>query len=82
AVDTTPTSARTRDVRVPDSTRKMVSFGIGYKPTDRFEINASYAHIFVNQAHLDGSVSPTGDVVTGQFDDYGNLLSLSAQYHF
>lgn len=82
AVDTTPTSAKTRDVRVPDSTRKMVSFGIGYKPTERFEINASYAHIFVNKAHLDGSASPTGDVVTGQFDDYGNLLSLSAQYHF
>lgn len=82
AVDTTPTSAKNRDVRVPDSTRKMLSVGIGYRPTDRFEIDASYAHIFVNKAHLDGSPSPTGDVVTGQFDDYGNLLSLSAQYHF
>jgi len=82
AVDTTPTTAKNRDVRVPDSTRKMLSFGIGYQPTERFEIDASYAHIFVNKAHLDGSTSSTGDVVAGNFDDYGNLLSLSAQYHF
>ncbi|MGC1546959.1 MAG: outer membrane protein transport protein [Rhodanobacter sp.] len=82
SVDTTPTSATNRDPRVPDSTRKMVSVGIGYKASDRFTINASYAHIFVNQAHLDGSVSSTADVLTGNFDDYGNLLSLSAQYKF
>jgi len=81
SVDTTPTYNATRDARVPDSTRKFAAVGLGYKASEHFEINASYAHIFVNQAHI-RSVSPTGDVLTGNYDDYGNLLSLSAQYKF
>lgn len=82
SVDTTPTYAATRSPRVPDSTRKFLSFGVGYKATEKFEINASYTHIFVNNAHLNGAVSSTGDVLAGNFDDYGNLLSISAQYKF
>jgi long-chain fatty acid transport protein len=81
AVDTTPSYSAVRDVRVPDSTRKLATVGIGYKASEHFEINASYAHIFVNQAHIN-STSSTGDVVNGNFDDYGNLLSLSAIYKF
>lgn len=81
SVDTTPTYNATRTARVPDSTRKFAAVGIGYKASEHFELNASYAHIFVNQAHVN-STSPTGDTLTGNFDDYGNLLSLSAQYKF
>ena len=81
AVDSTPTYNAVRDVRVPDSTRQMVSVGLGYKASEHFEINASYAHIFVNQAHIN-STSSTGDVVSGNFSDYGNLLSMSAIYKF
>ncbi|HET6552203.1 MAG TPA: outer membrane protein transport protein, partial [Dyella sp.] len=81
AIDTTPTYSATRDPRVPDSTRQLVSVGLGYKASEHFLINASYAHIFVNSAHM-SSTSSTGDVITGSSDDYGNLLSLSAQYKF
>jgi len=82
AVDTTPTHASTRSPRVPDSTRKFLSFGVGYKASEHFELNASYAHIFVNNAHMNGAISGTNDVLTGSSDDYGNLLSISAQYKF
>ncbi len=82
AVDSTPTYAVTRSPRVPDSTRKLATVGVGYKASDRFEVNASYAHIFVNQAHMNGAHSGTGDVLVGSSDDYGNLLSLSATYKF
>lgn len=81
SVDTTPTYNATRTPRVPDSTRKFAAVGLGYKASEHFEINASYAHIFVNQAHVNAT-SSTGDRLTGNFDDYGNLLSLSAQYKF
>jgi long-chain fatty acid transport protein len=81
AVDTTPSYYAVRDVRVPDSTRKLATVGIGYKASEHFELNVSYAHIFVNSAHIN-STSSTGDVITGDFDDYGNLLSFSAQYKF
>jgi long-chain fatty acid transport protein len=82
AIDTTPTYADTRSPRVPDSTRKWLAFGIGYKATDRFEINAGYAHIFVNEAHINGVTSGTGDRLVGSNDDKGNLLSVSAKYSF
>lgn len=81
ALDTTPTQTSTRDPRVPDATRQLVSFGAGYKVSDNFVLNASYAHIFVNKARMNAT-SSTGDVITGTSDDYGNLLSLSAQYKF
>ncbi|HEY4091322.1 MAG TPA: outer membrane protein transport protein [Luteibacter sp.] len=82
AVDTTPTYDDTRSPRVPDSTRKWLAFGAGYKVSERFEINAGYAHIFVNKAHIAGSVSSTQDKLIGENDDKGNLLSLSAKYQF
>ncbi|WP_430391551.1 OmpP1/FadL family transporter [Dyella sp. 20L07] len=81
AIDTTPTSTAYRDPRVPDGNRQLVSFGVGYKVSDKFVLNASYAHIFVNSARM-STAGPTGDVLTGESDDYGNLLSLSAQYKF
>jgi long-chain fatty acid transport protein len=82
AVDSTPTYDDTRSPRVPDSTRKWLAFGLGYKATERFEINAGYAHIFVNKAHIAGVSSSTGDRLVGQNDDKGNLLSVSAKYQF
>lgn len=82
AIDTTPTYDDTRSPRVPDSTRKWLAFGIGYKATDRFEINAGYAHIFVNNAHIAGVTDGTGDRLAGASDDKGNLLSVSAKYQF
>ena len=82
AVDQAPMSASNRDPRVPDAARRMATFGIGYKASERFEINSAYAHIFVSHAGMNGATSATHDVLTGSFDDYGNLLSLSAQYKF
>ncbi|MGP1664968.1 MAG: OmpP1/FadL family transporter [Rhodanobacter sp.] len=81
AVDSTPTYLGTRSPRVPDSTRKMASVGLGYQASENFELNVSYAHIFVNHAHVD-ITSGTGDTLVGNFDDYGNLLSMSVQYKF
>jgi len=82
AIDQAPMNAANRDPRVPDAARRMATVGIGYKASEHFEINASYAHIFVSHAGVNGSTSATGDVLAGSFDDYGNLLSFSAQYKF
>ncbi|WP_243048115.1 outer membrane protein transport protein [Dyella sp. RRB7] len=81
ALDTTPTTTATRDPRVPDGTRQFVSVGMGYKASEHLVLNASFAHIFVNSARIN-TLSPTGDALTGSSDDYGNLLSFSAQYKF
>lgn len=81
AVDKTPTSNRTRDPRVPDESRQWIAFGLGYKVSDKLDINAGFSHIFVKKSHVNAT-SPTGDVITGSFDDSGNLFSISAAYHF
>jgi long-chain fatty acid transport protein len=81
AVDSSPTYLATRSPRVPDSTRKLATIGLGYQASEHFELNVSYAHIFVNNAHV-ANTSGTGDTLTGNFEDYGNLLSFSAQYKF
>ena len=80
--DGTPTSGATRDVRVPDESRKLASVGLGYKATEHLSINASYAHIFVNRAVINNDISATADAITGTSDDYGNLFALSAVYKF
>ena len=67
---------------MPDETRKLAIRGYRLQGQRAFEINASYAHIFVSDASINGAVSPTDDVLTGTSDDYGNLLSLSALYKF
>ncbi|GAB3779820.1 OmpP1/FadL family transporter [Dyella agri] len=82
SVDQAPMNAVNRDPRVPDAARHMATFGIGYKASENFQINAAYAHIFVSHAGMNGSTDATGDVLAGNFDDYGNLLSVSAQYKF
>ncbi len=81
AVDGTPTSEKTRDARVPDGTRRWISFGMGYKASDKLDLNVGYAHIFVADAHVN-NLSPTNDRLTGNFKDKGNLLAFSAAYHF
>ena len=81
AVDTTPTYLATRSARVPDSTRKLATVGLSYKASPNFEVNASYAHIFVNNAHVHTTDS-TGNTLAGNFEDYGNLLGVSATYKF
>jgi len=82
AIDTTPTHVATRDPRVPDSTRQLLGVGIGYQATDHWRLDASYAHVFVNDAHISNVKSSTGDTISGSYDDYGNLLALEVQYSF
>ena len=55
--------------------------GLSYQASPNFEINASYAHIFVNNAHVH-TTNSTHDTLVGNFEDYGNLLGVSAQYKF
>ena len=81
AVDGSPTYELTRSPRVPDSARRWASFGVGYRSSERFELNLAYVHLFVNDAHVN-SITATGDRLIGSYDTSGNLLSMSGQYHF
>ena len=77
----TPTTLERAFTPVPDATRRWVTVGLGYKPDAHWNFDVGYAHLFVNDAHVQ-DVSATGDSLVGYFDNSGNLLAASAQYKF
>ncbi len=81
AVDGSPTYEGTRSPRVPDATRRWVALGLGYAPSDAMRFDVGYAHLFVNDSHVDVR-GETGDHVVARYENYGNLLAVSGQFRF
>lgn len=81
AYDETPTSNEHRDVRVPDVTRKWLSLGVGWTPSERMEFNVGYTHLFTKDPTID-SVSATGSTLAGSFAVGGDILAASVNYKF
>lgn len=50
--DKTPTNADYLTTRIPDGDRIWASAGLSYNLSDRFTLNASYAHVFVDRASM------------------------------
>lgn len=51
--DQSPVNDNDRDIRLPDSDRRILATGIGYTPMPNMTINAGYAHFFTNPASID-----------------------------
>jgi long-chain fatty acid transport protein len=81
AYDETPTKDATRDPRIPDGNRTWLSFGLGYKVSDQFKLEAGYAHLWVENGDIN-HLSATYSTLVGRFESSGNLLSVSGQYRF
>ncbi|HEX7814364.1 outer membrane protein transport protein [Dyella sp.] len=84
AWDQTPTTDTTRDPRVPDNDRKIVSIGVGYKPTEHFTIDAAYSHQFLSDPRINNTapLALGGGNMNGSFSDSGNVASITATYQF
>ncbi|MGB3393531.1 MAG: outer membrane protein transport protein [Stenotrophomonas sp.] len=81
AYDESPTTYAHRDVRVPDVTRKWVSFGLGWTPSEKTEFNFGYTHLFTNEPAINAT-SATGNVLQGKYDVGGDILAASINYKF
>jgi len=81
AYDESPTSYAHRDVRVPDVTRKWVSLGLGWTPSEKTEFNFGYTHLFTNEPAINAT-SATGNVLQGKYDVGGDILAASINYKF
>jgi long-chain fatty acid transport protein len=81
AYDETPTSYAHRDVKVPDVTRKWLSFGLGWTPSEKTEFNFGYTHLFTNEPAIN-IVSATGSTLKGKYDVGGDILAASVNYKF
>lgn len=81
AYDETPTTAAHRDVRVPDVSRKWLSFGLGWTPSERIEYNFGYTHLFTNDPTI-SNLSATSSTLDGSYDVGGDILAASINYKF
>lgn len=81
AYDQTPTTTAHRDVRVPDTTRRWVTLGLGYTASENMEFNLGYLHIFAKDPTV-RAASETGNVVNGKYDVVGDVLAASINYKF
>jgi long-chain fatty acid transport protein len=81
AYDQTPTTYAHRDVRVPDVTRKWLSLGIGWTPSEKIEYNFGYTHLFTGSPAVD-LVSQTGSTLQGKYDVAGDIIAASINYKF
>jgi len=81
AYDPTPTTYADRDVRVPDQTRKWLSFGLSWTPSEHMEYNFGYTHLFVNDSNVDTQTA-TRNRLRGSFDVNGDIFAASVNYKF
>jgi long-chain fatty acid transport protein len=81
AYDQTPTTAEHRDVRVPDTTRKWLSMGLSWTPSEKAEYNFGYTHLFTKDPTVN-QVSATSSTLAGSYDVSGDVLGVSMNYKF
>lgn len=81
AYDQTPTTDEHRDVRVPDATRKWVSLGLSWRPSEQAEYNLGYTHLFTSDPAV-ATTSATGNRLVGDYEVSGNVLAASVHYKF
>jgi len=81
AYDPTPTTYEDRDVRVPDQTRKWLSLGLSWTPSEKVEYNFGYTHLFVSDPNVD-TRNTTGNRMRGSFDVNGDIFAASMNYKF
>lgn len=79
--DQTPTTEAHRDVRVPDASRKWLSLGVSWSPSERTEYNVGYTHLFTSDPKID-TTSQTFNTIAGSYDVSGDVLAASFNYKF
>ena len=81
AFDQSPIPDQFRTARLPDSDRYWLTVGLGYEWTQDIRLNAAYAHIFMASPSI-SELSPTGDLLAGQYSNHIDIVSLSATVRF
>jgi long-chain fatty acid transport protein len=82
--DETPTNIISRDPRIPDGSRRLLAFGVGYQATAQFGVDFGYQHQFVNDTpvKLTNPLALGYGSMDGKFKDHGDVLSFTGTYKF
>jgi len=78
AYDQTPVSDAFRTARIPDASRTWVSVGGQYKASKASVIDFGYAHLFVNNASINSTV--TAPALVGTYSNSVDILSVQYAY--
>lgn|GEM_PF-1334274 len=85
--DKTPSQDGARDIRLPDSDRTSVGFGVSWQPSVRWTLDAGYQHIFMDDADIDAEIYiPAGNIdvegIHGSASSSANVFGLQASFKF
>lgn len=82
--DQTPTNIVSRDPRIPDGSRRIVGFGFGYKASEHMTVDMAYQHQFVGKTpvKLTNPLGLGAGSMVGNFQDHGDIVSLTGTYQF
>ena len=68
--------------RIPDQDRIWLSAGVNYEISDTISVDAGYAHLFVDDSHIDNLDPQTGHHVIGSFDANVDIVGVQANWRF
>lgn len=74
-----------RTARIPGNDRTWISFGLGYKVSEKFSFDVGYAHIMLDETVIDNTdpeSNGTGSVVRGVYDPSIGILSAQLNWAF
>jgi long-chain fatty acid transport protein len=82
--DETPTNIISRDPRIPDGSRRLLAFGVGYQASAHLGVDFGYQHQFVSDTRvkLTNPAAFGYGTMDGKFKDHGDVLSLTGTYKF
>jgi long-chain fatty acid transport protein len=77
-----PVKNEFRTPSVPDASRKILAFGVQYKPSAQSTWDFGYLHVFVKDASINKAEPPLGGTLIGNYNNNVNVLSLQYSHSF
>jgi long-chain fatty acid transport protein len=71
-----------RTPSVPDASRKILAFGVQYKPSTQSAWDFAVAHVFVKDSSINRADPPLGGTLIGNYNNDVNILSLQYSHNF
>ncbi|MFX1681172.1 outer membrane protein transport protein [Mitsuaria sp. CC2] len=81
AYDQTPVTDAVRDVRVPDVSRRWLSFGATWRANKQLAYSVGFTHLFIKDTSVN-LTSPSASTLQGSYKVGSDILAVSAQYSF
>ncbi len=83
AYDETPIpSAELRTPRIPGNDRTWLTFGVGYKFSEKLGMDLGYAHLFVDDTDINALDHSTGHQLVGSYDADVDIISAQLNMAF